>query len=232
LPTGCPARSEIEGFVLVSESSWDSRDAIHLLKEHLGARLLEWEGGAQSVSPWAQNPLGSADILCAADLRSEPDVRLLDGFESALHHLAAEVRGRKVFKLLLVGCGFFRSNQDELTRLGYHPRNQFPIDDAMGRINADPDREIHDAIARVAKFEGCSPLEVSEEMLFLLETKEWRHGWLELDLFLRECMRNMGVSSVLTCKILPKWFESPPQPSFAQQMALIRAALLGLGIRV
>jgi hypothetical protein len=84
----------------------------------------------------------------------------------------------------------------------------------------------------VARFEGRPVSLVTEEMTCLLETTDWRFGGLELDLFLRECIRSMGKPPILTADFLPAWFNPPPERVSGVLDPQIEACLAALGIPV
>lgn len=227
---GLPIGPVIEGFLFAAHSSWSKSEAVDLLRSHLGAEVLNWEPNCE-VKGFAPS-VPSQGLLFIADFRKLMTLEDLSRFESAVQDFAESCSKLKVYKLLLVDPIAYHRLSQAAQSLGYPPRNQFCVTVQLERLWIDPDGEFHRAISQVARSEGRQVSLVTEEMTCLLETTGWRFGGLELDLFLRECIRRMGTSPILTADYLPGWFKALPERNPGVLDSRIAQALESLGIPI
>ena len=222
--------SAIEGFLIAAPVSTVLADAVGILALHLQAAQVDWQIQGE-ISAGLSDVSGGA-LLFVADLRKQMTLEVLSRFESAVQDFADSNGGLKVCKLLLVDPIAYRRLSLAAQSLGYPQRNQFCVLDNMQRFRLDPDGEYHRVISQVARWEGRSVSLVAEDMTDLLEDTDWRFGGLELDLFLRECIRAMGKTPILTADYLPVWFKRPPERFSGVFDPRVAECLMALGIPV
>jgi len=219
--------SAVEGFLFAASWSWQADPAIELLAVHLNARVLLWDGQRNLARSRVRK--NTSATLLLADFRKLLTLEDLARFESVVQEHEGMSFG-KVYKLILVAPQAYQRLADAVLTLGYPSRNHFIMSDFSSRLSADPDTEIHGAISRIARLEGRAVNLVSEEMTHLLETTDWRFGTLELDLFLRECIRKMPHPPILTADHLPDWFKAQPERLPGNRDRLVERVFADLGI--